>query len=78
MIRAEDISVKDFTYNLPEERIAKYGLTKRDQSKLLVWNNNDITDDHFYNLSKYIPENSMLVFNNTRVIKARIIFHKST
>ncbi len=78
MVKVEDISVKDFTYNLPEERIAKYGLTERDQSKLLVWNNNSITDDHFYNISRYIQEGTMLVFNNTRVIKARIIFHKST
>jgi len=78
MVKVEDISVKDFTYDLPEERIAKYGLTERDQSKLLVWNDNNITDDHFYNLPRYIPEGSMLVFNNTRVIKARLIFHKTT
>lgn len=78
MIRVEDISVNDFTYDLPEERIAKYGLTERDQSKLLVWNASSITDDHFYNIPRHIPEGSMLVFNNTRVIKARLIFHKST
>ena len=73
-----DISVKEFTYDLPENKIAKYGLTERDQSKLLVWNNERITDDFFYNLPNHIPSGSMLVFNNTQVIKARVIFKKET
>jgi S-adenosylmethionine:tRNA ribosyltransferase-isomerase len=73
-----DISIKDFTYHLPDEQVAKYALTDRDQSKLLVWNNGSITDDRFYNLQNHLSSGSMLVFNNTRVIKARIIFRKKT
>jgi S-adenosylmethionine:tRNA ribosyltransferase-isomerase len=74
----QDISIKEFTYDLPDERIAKYGLTERDQSRLLIWNKGEITDDYFYNLSHFLPSGSMLVFNNTQVIKARILFRKST
>jgi len=73
-----DISIQDFTYILPDEHVAKYALTDRDQSKLLVWKNGNINDDRFYNLPDYLPSGSMLVFNNTRVIKARIIFRKKT
>lgn len=73
-----DISIQDFTYYLPDEQVAKYALTDRDQSKLLVWNRGDITDDRFYNLPDHLPSGSMLVFNNTKVIKARIIFRKKT
>jgi S-adenosylmethionine:tRNA ribosyltransferase-isomerase len=76
--RIKDISVKDFTYNLPVERIAKYALAGRDQSKLLVWENGKISDDNFYNLTKYLSSATMLVFNNTKVIKARLIFRKKT
>lgn len=76
--RIRDISVKDFTYNLPEERIAKYALADRDRSKLLVWENGSIMDDLFYNLSEYLPIGSLLVFNNTKVIRARLIFRKKT
>lgn len=73
-----DISVQDFTYHLPDEQVAKYALTDRDQSKLLVWNNGAITDDYFYHLPDHLPSGSLLVFNNTKVIKARIIFRKKT
>ena len=73
-----DISIQDFTYHLPDEQVAKYALTDRDQSKLLVWNNGSITDDCFYNLTDHLPSGSMLVFNNTKVIKARLIFRKKT
>lgn len=73
-----DISVKDFTYELSEERIAKYALAERDQSKLLVWENGTIRDDVFYNLAENLPSGSMLVFNNTKVIRARLIFRKKT
>ena len=73
-----DISIQDYIYQLPDEQVAKYALTERDQSKLLVWNDGNITYDHFYNLPDYLPMGSMLVFNNTKVIKARIIFRKKT
>ena len=78
MVKVKDIAVTEFTYDLPDERIAKYGLTERDQSKLLIWNNGLIKDDHFYHLAQYLLPGSMLVFNNAQVIKARIIFRKST
>ena len=76
--RITDISVKDFTYQLPEERIAKYALNERDQSKLLLWDNGTIKDDVFFNLAENLPTGSMLVFNNTKVIRARLIFRKKT
>lgn len=72
------ISIKDFTYTLPDERIAKYPLEKRDFSKLLVYKNEQITDSKFINLIDELPENSMLVFNNTKVIQARLKFTKET
>ncbi len=72
------IKISDFNYNLPEERIAKYPLAERDQSKLLIWKNGQITDSHFYSLASFLPENTLLVFNNTRVIRARINFFKES
>ena len=70
--------IKDFLYNLPEERIAKYPLPQRDESKLLVYKGCAITESVYYNLDEYIPENSLLVFNNTKVVEARLLFQKST
>jgi S-adenosylmethionine:tRNA ribosyltransferase-isomerase len=72
------ISISDFAYDLPDERIAKYPLEERDQSKLLVWINGQIQDSHFQNLSGFLPSGSLLVFNNTKVIRARIHFRKET
>ncbi len=72
------ISISDFAYDLPDERIAKYPLGERDQSKLLVWKNGEIQDAHFQNLSGFLPSGSLLVFNNTKVIRARIHFWKTT
>jgi S-adenosylmethionine:tRNA ribosyltransferase-isomerase len=76
--RAEDIPIEDFDYDLPDERIAKFPLIERDQSKLLVWRKRKLTDSSFQHLSEFIPENALLVFNNTRVIQARMIFRKNT
>lgn len=70
--------IKDFLYNLPEEKIAKYPLPKRDESKLLVYKDGAITENIYYNLTEYLPENSLLVFNNTKVVEARLLFQKST
>ena len=78
MDHVQQISIIDYTYSLPDERIATYALEKRDQSRLLIWNNGEIRDEHFYNLPEYLPEESMLVFNNTRVIRARLFFRKET
>lgn len=74
----QKIRIKDFTYNLPNEKIAKYPLKERDKSKLLVWNNNSITDTEFGNAAKFLSHNSLLVFNNTKVIRARLQFEKKT
>ena len=72
------ITIKDFAYNLTDDKIAKYPLDERDESKLLVWNNGKIADRQFQNLAEYLPANSLLVFNNTKVIRARLLFLKET
>jgi S-adenosylmethionine:tRNA ribosyltransferase-isomerase len=72
------ISIKDFNYDLPEGKIAKYPLTERDQSKLLLWEKGEISDHQFKELPALLPPKSILVFNNTRVIRARLYFHKKT
>ncbi|MCF6357285.1 MAG: S-adenosylmethionine:tRNA ribosyltransferase-isomerase [Draconibacterium sp.] len=74
----KDIKIADFTYDLPESRIAKYPLAERDKSKLLVWKNDTIKQDNFNNCVEYIPKNAQLIFNNTRVIHARLFFRKET
>jgi S-adenosylmethionine:tRNA ribosyltransferase-isomerase len=74
----QDIKLSDYTYNLPDERIAKFPLSKRDESKLLVYQQGKITHSVFKNITDYLPKNSLLVFNNTKVIPARIHFQKST
>jgi S-adenosylmethionine:tRNA ribosyltransferase-isomerase len=72
------ISISDYAYNLPEDKIAKYPLAERDQSKLLVWKNGEILDAQFRSLHEYLPANSLLIFNNTKVIRARLHFQKGT
>ncbi|MFY9151155.1 MAG: S-adenosylmethionine:tRNA ribosyltransferase-isomerase [Prolixibacteraceae bacterium] len=72
------ITISDYAYDLPEEKIAKYPLTERDQSKLLLWKNGKIQDARFMDLSRHLPENSLLIFNNTKVIRARLHFQKET
>ncbi|PZP48202.1 MAG: S-adenosylmethionine tRNA ribosyltransferase [Pseudopedobacter saltans] len=75
----KDISIQDYTYELPDSRIAKYPLPQRDASKLLVFNtDHSIQENTYAHISDYIPENSFLVFNNTKVVEARIFFQKST
>lgn len=73
MIRPED-----YTYPLPEERIALYPLKERDASKLLVYDKGNITHAQFRNLAEYLPNNTLLVFNDTKVIHARLLFVKPT
>lgn len=72
------IKISDYNYELPDERIAKFPLAQRDHSKLLIYKHGDISDDIFYNLPKYLPERALMVFNNTRVIQARLHFRKET
>ena len=72
------ININDYTYDLPEGRIAFHPLQERDQSKLLVYQNGNIHHSNFLKLSDFLPANSVLFFNNTKVIPARLIFKKET
>jgi len=72
------ISINDYTYSLPEIRIANFPLEERDASKLLIYNDGSISEDVYRNIAKHLPEHSLIVFNNTRVVEARILFKKST
>lgn len=72
------IYIADYNYPLPDERIAKYPLAERDHSKLLVYRDGQVSEDHFYNVGDYIAPHSLLIYNNTRVIQARLEFHKPT
>ena len=72
------LSISDFDYSLPEEKIAIYPLPERDQSKLLIYQNKRISEDVYRNIADHLPTNSLLIFNDTKVIKARILFRKKT
>lgn len=74
----KDLSIKGFDYNLPEEKIAAFPLPERDHSKLLIFKTGKITEDIYRNIADHLPEKSFLVFNDTKVIKARILFQKIT
>ncbi|MDR0832805.1 MAG: S-adenosylmethionine:tRNA ribosyltransferase-isomerase [Candidatus Symbiothrix sp.] len=96
MIKAQDINIEEFNYDLPDERIAKFPLPQRDQSKLLVYRRRQlpvtgyqlpvagcrlpmsISESQFSQISTFLPENALLVFNNTKVIQARLMFQKAT
>jgi S-adenosylmethionine:tRNA ribosyltransferase-isomerase len=72
------LNINEYKYNLPQEKIALYPLEERDQSKLLVYRDGDVTHSHFHQLDQFLPENSILFFNDTKVIPARLIFQKET
>lgn len=72
------IQIKDYNYNLPDERIAKFPLAKRDNSKLLLYRHGEVTEDVFHNIAEYLPKGALMVFNNTKVIQARLHFRKET
>ena len=74
----KEISINDFTYSLPESRIAIFPLAERDQSKLLIYKESEIREDQFLNLDHYLPPGSRLFFNDTKVIEARIEFFKAS
>lgn len=78
MTDPKSIQIKDYNYPLPDERIAKYPLPERDSSKLLLYRHGDISEDRFVRLSDYLPEHSLMVFNNTKVVQARLHFRKET
>lgn len=77
-METKHIHIKDYSYDLPDERIAKYPLPQRDHSKLLLYRHGDVSEDIFYNIVNYLPKGALMVFNNTRVIQARLHFRKST
>ena len=77
-INPENIRIEDYSYQLPDEKIAKYPLEKRDLSQLLVYRDGKIGKDQFVNIDQYINSDSTLVFNNTEVIQARLKFYKET
>lgn len=74
----KQISIQDFTYDLPTEKIARYPLPVRDESKLLVYKNGAITETKYKHIASQLPVNSLLVFNNTKVVEARLLFEKET
>lgn len=78
MIHPKNISILDYTYDLPAERIALHPLAERDSSKLLVYKSGQIKEAVYKNIDQYLPAASLLIFNNTRVINARILFQKDT
>lgn len=72
------IDINDYNYELPDERIAKFPLAERTQSKLLVYDNGVITESRFANVAEFLPAGATLVFNNTRVVRARVVMHKAS
>lgn len=78
MEQTKHIHISEYNYPLPDERIAKYPLKERDQSKLLIYRRGEICDDQFTSLPFHLPEGSLMVFNNTKVIQARLHFRKET
>ncbi|MEG1573672.1 MAG: S-adenosylmethionine:tRNA ribosyltransferase-isomerase [Bacteroidales bacterium] len=78
MKKPEDIRIEDFDYPLPDDRIAKFPLAERDSSKLLLYRGGNIAESVFRELPNYLPHNSILVFNNTKVIQARLHFRKES
>lgn len=74
----KNLSIADFTYELPADRIAKYPLEERDNSKLLVYKSGKITTSTYSSIDEFLPEETLLVFNNTKVVEARLFFQKPT
>ena len=74
----KEIHISDYNYELEDDRIAKFPMAERDHSKLLIYNKGVVGEDVFYNLPQYLPSKALMVFNNTKVIQARLHFHKDT
>jgi S-adenosylmethionine:tRNA ribosyltransferase-isomerase len=77
-ILPQNILIRDYTYELPHDRIAEFPLNLRDQSRLLVYQKGNIIDERFYHLANYLDPDTNLILNNTRVIEARLLFQKET
>ena len=73
-----EIKIEDYNYPLPDERIAKYPLAERDASKLLIYRNGNVSQDRFRNIAEQIPEGSVMVFNDTKVVPARLHFQRES
>jgi S-adenosylmethionine:tRNA ribosyltransferase-isomerase len=78
MISTNNLSLNDFDYPLPEHKIAQFPLEQRDASKLLIWKDGSMSEDIFSNIGDHLPGDSVLVFNDTKVIRARLFFIKPT
>ena len=76
--KTQQISIEDYNYSLLDERIAKFPLPKRDESKLLLYRDGKVSESVFKHITDYLPEGSLMVFNNTRVIQARLLFQRAT
>lgn len=76
--KVRNISIEDYDYPLPDERIAKYPLSERDASKLLVLNKDNISSSHFKDIGDFLPKDSLLIFNETKVVRARLQFTKDS
>jgi S-adenosylmethionine:tRNA ribosyltransferase-isomerase len=74
----QNLRIEDFTYHLPDERIARYPLAERDASKLLIYKKGQIHEDIYRNIATHLAENALVLFNNTRVIPARLTFQRTT
>ncbi len=77
-MNTQEIHISEYNYDLPDERIAKFPKAERDQSKLLIYHHGEVGEDLFFNLPKYLPKAALMVFNNTKVIQARLHFRKET
>lgn len=73
-----EIRIEDFNYNLPDDRIAKYPLPQRDSSKLLIYRNEAVSESSFASLPEELPENSLMIFNDTKVVPARLHFQRAS
>ena len=77
-MKTKEIQIQDYSYALPDERIAKFPIAERDHSKLLIYNKGEVGKDVFYHLPEHLPQGALMVFNNTKVIQARLHFRKET
>lgn len=78
MMHPRGLRIKDFTYHLPTEKIAAFPAAERDASKLLIYRQGQLQQDTYRTIASYLPENALLIFNNTKVIEARLLFQKPT
>ena len=78
VMKTKEIQIQDYSYALPDERIAKFPIAERDHSKLLIYNKGEVGEDVFYHLPEHLPQGALMVFTNTKVIQARLHFRKET